>query len=172
MQTSTRNDTDKTETEQDDGNGDNGTTTVLQIKRSRDVETPPPPIKRMRLQSPTNSSTSVPPTTISMESLLSSLPPLAQQTEALPISPPPVSHQILPHHLSPLQNEGVIRLSLPDHEFQNIITQYNTSPPSDGYNHLKVVEKSQELSTEYELPSWLTGISQRKNSLQFSSSLD
>lgn len=149
---------------------------VLQSKHARD----PPPLphpKRRRLTSTpmTISATPVPSATmttqtISAEPLSTLLPPLARQSRACkackilsPSKSPHVPHRVLARPLSPLPHEDATEPLLSDHDVRNIIIQYPTASPSDGYNHLKVIEKLSQPSIKSKFPSWLTDISQRKN---------
>jgi hypothetical protein len=110
---------------------------VVDDEDSQDPRSP----KKRRLTSPT---TTISPTSVTPSS--EPTPPLE------PISPslPPLVQQIPP----------------PDNDDDEII-QHPTIPPSDGYNHLKLVGKLSPSSIKDNLPSWVTDISQRKNLYNF-----
>ena len=82
-------------------------------------------------------------------------------TSVTPSSEPtPPSEPISPS-LPPLVQQ------IPPPDDDDEIIRHPTIPPSDGYNHLKLVGKLSPSSIKDNLPSWVTDISQRKNLYNF-----
>lgn len=96
--------------------------------------------------------------TISTTSVASMNPISSLAPPTSPSNSPPILHGC---HFCSSRNKCTVSLSPPDHRLQNITTQH-PYPPCDGYNHSEVIGKFPLRFVDYQIPSWLTDISQCK----------